>query len=83
MRESLTQNISMARFANVAFSDGSLFTDLIKGLQSNNQSLHLMMLSAISSLLRNRVSYVCSGLLGENRDIFFPKLSENCILLLF
>ena len=24
MRESLTQNISMARFANVAFSDGSL-----------------------------------------------------------
>ena len=25
MRESLTQEISMARFANVAFSDGSLF----------------------------------------------------------
>ena len=24
MRESITQNISMARFANVAFSDGSL-----------------------------------------------------------
>ena len=24
MRESLSQNISMARFANVAFSDGSL-----------------------------------------------------------
>ena len=24
MRESLTQNVSMARFANVAFSDGSL-----------------------------------------------------------
>ena len=32
MRESLKQNISMARFANVAFSDGSL----LHGFQSTN-----------------------------------------------
>ena len=37
MRESLTQDISMARFANVAFSDGSFFMDLIRGLQKNNR----------------------------------------------
>ena len=36
MRESLTQNISMSRFANVAFSDGSLYMDLIKGCPKNS-----------------------------------------------
>ena len=47
MRESLSQNISMARFANVAFSDGSLFMVLIKGLQNSNQFQHLTIFDVI------------------------------------
>jgi len=47
MRESLTQKISMARFANVAFSDGSLFMDLTNGLQKNSHFQPQMMFAAI------------------------------------
>ena len=47
MRESLTQEISMARFANVAFSDGSLFMDLTNGLQKNSRSQPQMMFDVI------------------------------------
>jgi len=47
MRESLTQDISMARFANVAFSDGSLLHGLIKDLQKNNHFQHQMMCDVI------------------------------------
>ena len=43
MRESLSQDISMARFANVAFSDGSLYTALINGLQKYNLFQHQVM----------------------------------------
>jgi hypothetical protein len=37
MRESLTQNISMARFANVAFSDGSLLHGISQRYKKINQ----------------------------------------------
>ena len=43
MRESLTQNVSMARFANVAFSDGSLLHGLIRGFQKNSLFQHQTM----------------------------------------
>ena len=43
MRESLSQDISMARFANVAFSDGSLLHGLTNALPSDNLWLHQMM----------------------------------------
>ena len=36
MRESLNQKVSMARFANVAFSDGSLLHGFKIGFQKNN-----------------------------------------------
>ena len=39
MQESLKHNLSMARFANVAFSDGSLLMVSIVGLK-NNQYPH-------------------------------------------
>ena len=48
MRESLTQDISMARFANVAFSDGLFFMVLIRGLQKNNHSQLQMMYDVTS-----------------------------------
>ena len=84
MRESLSQTISMARFANVAFSDGSL-------LHGFNQRFNKRQpFSAPSDVRRYFVTpqesgelCLMSGLLGDNRDIFFPKLSENLHLITF
>ena len=84
MRESLTQNISMARFANVAFSDGSLLHGF------NQRFAKGQPISAPNDVRRYFVTHqesgqlcLLSGLLGENRDIFFPKLSENLHLITF
>ena len=84
MRESLTQNISMARFANVAFSDGSLLHGF------NQRFTKKQPLSAPNDVRRYFVTpqesgelCLLSGLLGENRDIFFPKLSEKLHLITF
>ena len=84
MRESNTMNISMARFANVAFSDGSL-------LHGFNQRFNKRQpFSAPNDVRRYFVTpqesgelCLLSGLLGKNRDIFFPKLSENLHLITF
>ena len=78
MRESLTQNISMARFANVAFSDGSLLHGF------NQRIIKRQPLAAPNDVRRyfltpQESGELCllSGLMGENREIFFPKLSEK------
>ena len=84
MRVSLTQNISMARFANVAFSDGSL-------LHGFNQRFSKQQpFSAPNDVRRYFVTpeesgelCLLSGLFGNNRDIFFPKLSEKLHLITF
>jgi UDP-N-acetylglucosamine 4,6-dehydratase len=84
MRASLETPISTARFANVAFSDGSL-------LHGFNQRLAKRQpLAAPSDVRRYFVTPQESGelclmscLLGENRDIFFPKLSEKLHLTTF
>jgi FlaA1/EpsC-like NDP-sugar epimerase len=84
MRESTNQSLSMARFANVAFSDGSLLhgfnqrfmgnqpiaapTDVRRYFVTPRESGQLCLLSAIQA---------------ENRDIFFPKLSERLNLTRF
>lgn len=77
MRESLTLPISTARFANVAFSDGSLLHGFNQRFMKNQP------ISAPNDVRRYFVTPQESGelclvscLLGENRDIFFPKLSE-------
>ena len=75
---------SMARFANVAFSDGSL-------LHGFNQRFDKFQpLSAPKDIRRYFISKkesgelcLLSGLLGENRDIFFPKLSKILNLISF
>ncbi len=84
MRESLTQKISMARFANVAFSDGSLLHGF------NQRFLKKQPFSAPNDVRRYFVTpqesgelCLLSGLLGGNRDIFFPKLSEKLHLIKF
>lgn len=84
MQESLTQPISMARFANVAFSDGSLLHGF------NQRFAKRQPISAPKDIRRYFVTQQESGelcllsaLLGENRDIFFPKLSEKLHLITF
>jgi len=84
MRESLGQPISMARFANVAFSDGSLLHGF------NQRFAKRQPISAPNDVRRYFVTpqesgelCLLSGLIGENRDIFFPKLSENLHLVTF
>ena len=84
MQESLNQNISMARFANVAFSDGSLLHGF------NQRFAKQQPFSAPNDVRRyfltpQESGELCllSGLLGKNRDIFFPKLSEELHLITF
>lgn len=84
MRESLTLPVSTARFANVAFSDGSL-------LYGFNQRINKQQpISAPNDVRRYFITPQESGelclvscLLGENRDIFFPKLAPELNLTKF
>lgn len=84
MRESLEQKISMARFANVAFSDGSL-------LHGFNQRISKQQpIAAPNDIKRYFVTpkesgelCLLSGIMGNNRDIFFPKLDESLHLITF
>lgn len=84
MRESESQVISTARFANVAFSDGSLLHGF------NQRFAKRQPISAPNDVRRYFVTPQESGelcllscLMGNNRDIFFPKLSENLHLTTF
>ncbi len=77
-------NISTARFANVAFSDGSL-------LHGFNQRIQKMQpIVAPNDIKRYFVTPKESGelclmscIFGENRDIFFPKLNDALHLISF
>lgn len=84
MRRSQEISISTARFANVAFSDGSLLHGFNQRLQKNQPIV------APNDIKRYFITPQESGelclmstLLGENRDIFFPKLNETLHLLTF
>jgi len=84
LKESQNISISTARFANVAFSDGSL-------LYGFNQRLHKKQpIVAPNDIKRyfvipKEAGELClmSCIFGENRDIFFPKLSESLHLISF
>ena len=76
--------VSTARFANVAFSDGSLLHGF------NQRILKRQPISAPEDVRRYFISPRESGelclascLLGENRDVFFPKLSADLHLVRF
>jgi FlaA1/EpsC-like NDP-sugar epimerase len=84
MRESKIIDISTARFANVAFSDGSLLHGF------NQRFAKQQPIAAPNDVRRYFVTSQESGelclmscLLGDNRDIFFPKLSEQLHLTTF
>ncbi len=84
MRKSEQIAISTARFANVAFSDGSLLHGFNQRIQKNQPIV------APNDIKRYFVTPQESGelclmscIFGENRDIFFPKLSEALHLISF
>jgi len=84
MRKSKEIIISTARFANVAFSDGSLLHGFNKRIEKKQPIV------APNDIKRYFVIPKESGelclmscIFGENRDIFFPKLSENLHLITF
>ncbi|WP_272670903.1 UDP-N-acetylglucosamine 4,6-dehydratase [Providencia sp. PROV147] len=84
MRRSEEIKISTARFANVAFSDGSLLHGFDQRLKKQQPIV------APNDIKRYFVTPQESGelclmscIFGENRDIFFPKLSEALHLITF
>lgn len=84
MRRSADIKISTARFANVAFSDGSLLHGFDQRIQKRQPIV------APKDIKRYFVTPKESGelclmscIFGENRDIFFPKLSEALHLISF
>lgn len=84
MRRSADITISTARFANVAFSDGSLLHGFNQRIQKRQPIV------APQDIKRYFVTPHESGelclmscIFGENRDIFFPKLSEDLHLISF
>ncbi|EEY39730.1 UDP-N-acetylglucosamine 4,6-dehydratase [Vibrio mimicus] len=84
MRKSEQIAISTARFANVAFSDGSLLHGFNQRIQKNQPIV------APNDIKRYFVTPQESGelclmscIFGENCDIFFPKLSEALHLITF
>ena len=83
-RKSQDISVSMARFANVAFSDGSLLHGFNQRLEKKQPIV------APNDIRRYFVTPKESGQLclmscifGENRDIFFPKLSSELNLITF
>ncbi len=83
-RNSDKMKVSMARFANVAFSDGSLLHGFNQRIQKQQPIV------APNDIKRYFVTPQESGelclmscIFGDNRDIFFPKLSEDLHLISF
>ena len=83
-RRSKDIDISMARFANVAFSDGSLLHGFNKRIEKKQPIV------APNDIRRYFVIPEESGelclmscIFGDNRDVFFPKLNENLNLIKF
>jgi len=77
-------DVSMARFANVAFSDGSLLHGFNQRIQKrqpivapNDVKRYFVIPKESGELC------LMSCVFGENRDVFFPKLSEQLHLITF
>lgn len=84
MRRSLELPVSTARFANVAFSDGSLLYGFNRRMEKEQP------LAAPNDVRRYFVTpkesgelCLMSALLGGNRELFFPKLDAEANLITF
>lgn len=84
MRKSTNIDISTARFANVAFSDGSLLHGFNQRLEKQQPIVAPMDIKRYF-VTPQESGELClmSCIFGDNRDIFFPKLSENLHLVSF
>ena len=78
LAESDRQPFSTARFANVAFSDGSLPHGFLRRMEKQQP------LSAPSDVRRYFISHreagelcIMAAILGENREVFFPNLQSG------
>ncbi|WP_320113076.1 UDP-N-acetylglucosamine 4,6-dehydratase [Draconibacterium orientale] len=84
MKYSQEINISTARFANVAFSDGSLLHGFNQRIQKRqpivapNDVRRYFVIPQESGEL-----CLMSCIFGDNRDIFFPKLNEDLHMITF
>ena len=83
-KESYRMPFSSARFANVAFSDGSLLHGF------NQRIMKKQPIAAPNDIKRYFITpqesgelCLLSGIFGENRNTFFPKLNENLDLIKF
>jgi FlaA1/EpsC-like NDP-sugar epimerase len=83
-REAVNHHVTTARFANVAFSDGSLLDSFKKRFFANqpiaapNDSERYFVTPTESGEL-----CMLSAILGDNLDTFFPKLKPNFGLIKF
>ena len=84
MEKSKKITISTARFANVAFSDGSLLHSFSQRIAKHQP------IAAPNDIKRYFVTpkeagelCLLSALLGENKEIFFPKLDKDINLIAF
>lgn len=84
MQKSMKVNVSTARFANVAFSDGSLLYGFNKRIEKMQPIVAPNDVRRYF-LTKQEAGELClmSCLFGENMDIFFPKLSESLHLIGF
>jgi len=84
MRRSEQMVISTARFANVAFSDGSLLHGFNQRIQKKQPIVAPNDIKRYF-VIPQEAGELClsSCLLGDNRDIFFPKLDESLHLISF
>ena len=83
-RNSEKINVSMARFANVAFSDGSLLHGFNKRIEKKQPIVAPNDIKRYF-VIPKEAGELClmSCIFGENRDIFFPKLNANLNLITF
>jgi len=81
MKASSNLNISTARFANVAFSDGSLLYGFEQRFRKNQPLVAPVDIKRYF-LTSEEAGQLCilSCIFGNNRDIFFPKLSKDFTL---
>lgn len=84
IRRSLDIKISTARFANVAFSDGSLLYGFNQRIQKRQPIVAPKDIKRYF-LTPQESGELClmSCVFGENRDIFFPKLNDDVHLISF
>ena len=84
MRRSIDIPFSTARFANVAFSDGSLLHGFNQRIQKKQPIVAPKDIRRYF-IVPQESGELClmSCIFGDNRDIFFPKLSESLHLIAF